>query len=57
MLYLGIAPLCINLGRRSERVSVSRASGITFAQFGTRFLRPLADVVLADQGKRPGDVF
>ncbi len=36
---------------------MSRASGINFRDFGERFLKPLAEVVLVDQGKRPGDVF
>jgi hypothetical protein len=32
-------------------------SGIRFKEFGERFLKPLADVVLVEEGKRPGDVF
>jgi tetratricopeptide (TPR) repeat protein len=55
-LYLDIAALH-QFGAPVRAGLVSRASGITFAEFGSRFLRPLADVVLVDEGKRPGDVF
>lgn len=55
-LYLDIAALH-QFGASVRAGLVSRASGIGFREFGERFLRPLADVVLIDEGQRPGDVF
>jgi tetratricopeptide (TPR) repeat protein len=55
-LYLDIAALH-QFGAPVRAGLVSRASGINFREFGEKFLKPLADVVLIDQGERPGDIF
>jgi len=55
-LYLDIAALH-QFGASVRAGLVSRASGIGFKEFGEKFLKPLADVVLVDEGRRPGDVF
>ena len=55
-LYLDIAALH-QFGAPVRAGLVSRASGIHFKEFGEKFLRPLAEVVLVEEGERPGDVF
>lgn len=36
---------------------ISRASGFSFEEFGRRFLKPLAEVVLVDEEKHSGDLY
>ena len=55
-LYLDIVALH-QFGAPVRAGLVSRASGISFKEFGEKFLKPLADVVLVDEGPREGDVF
>lgn len=55
-LYLDIAALH-QFGAPVRAGLVSRSSGVAFKQFGERFLKPLADVVLVEESKRPGDVY
>lgn len=55
-LYLDIAALH-QFGAPVRAGLISRASGINFKDFGEKFLKPLADVVLVEESNRPGDVF
>jgi tetratricopeptide (TPR) repeat protein len=55
-LYLDIVALH-QFGAPVRAGLVSRASGVTFSEFGEKFLKPLADVVLVDEGHQLGDIF
>jgi tetratricopeptide (TPR) repeat protein len=55
-LYLDICALH-QFGAPVRAGLISRTSGINFNNFGQHFLKPLADVVLIDEGHRPDDVF
>lgn len=55
-LYLDIAALH-QFGAPVRAGLVSRASGFNFKEFGEKFLKPLADVVLVDEAKHGGDIY